>query len=218
MASSPESYAPSPTPSANLGSFPMLVPVLILFIFVVGFFSIYLLHNLLYIFLASRRPRGVPVQRPPVRGLDREILETFPTFEFKEVSATGACEAECAVCLAEFHGGDAVRMLSVCYHVFHRECIDEWLEKHTTCPVCRSDLEKPPVPETEMVVVETPESHVVVVEGDGDGDGDGVEDLGELGLKEEPGVVDPKGDDADGDDEENRLRLTVTAEEQMSSL
>ncbi|KAH7687383.1 Zinc finger RING/FYVE/PHD-type protein [Dioscorea alata] len=215
MASSPERYAPSPAPSANLDSFPMLVPVLILFIFVVGFFSIYLLHNLLYIFLASRRRRGVLVQRPLVRGLDREILESFPTFEFNEVSTCGTCEAECAVCLAEFHGGDAVRMLSVCYHVFHRECIDEWLEKHTTCPVCRSDLEKkPPVPETEMVVEETAESHVVVVEGDGDG----VEDLGELGLKEEPGVVDPKGGDTDGDDERNRLRLTVTAEEQMSSL
>ncbi|KAM0935437.1 putative transcription factor C2H2 family [Dioscorea sansibarensis] len=210
MASSPENYAPSPAPSANVGSFPMLVPVLILFIFVVGFFSIYLLHNLLSVFLASRRRRGVLAQRPPVLGLDREILETFPTFEFREVS--GTCEAECAVCLAEFHGGDAVRMLSVCYHVFHRECIDEWLEKHTTCPVCRSDLDKPPVPETETEVEETTESHVIVVEGDG------VEDLGELGLKEKPGVVDSKDSDVDGDDEGNRLRLTVTAEEQRSSL
>ncbi|XP_062193614.1 RING-H2 finger protein ATL80-like [Phragmites australis] len=31
---------------------------------------------------------------------------------------------ECAVCLAEYAGGDEVRMLPSCRHGFHRECVD----------------------------------------------------------------------------------------------
>ncbi|KAJ0970808.1 hypothetical protein J5N97_018767 [Dioscorea zingiberensis] len=207
MASPPESYAPAPAPAENVGSFPMLVPVLILFIFVVGFFSIYLLHNLVSIFISSRRRRATLAQKPPVRGLDRAILETFPTFEFRAVR--GTCDAECAVCLAEFNGGDAVRMLSVCSHVFHRGCIDEWLEKHTTCPVCRSDLEEPPVPAAvSSVEPATGGDHAIIIEDGGEGD----QDRGVVGSRSDSGAAISNGDDVDGDGEGSRLRLTATTD------
>lgn len=28
-----------------------------------------------------------------------------------------------------------------CGHLFHPECIDSWIQKHCTCPVCRYELE-----------------------------------------------------------------------------
>ncbi|CAI0551117.1 unnamed protein product [Linum tenue] len=47
---------------------------------------------------------------------------------------------ECAVCLNEFEDDETLRLIPKCDHVFHPECIDAWLESHTTCPVCRADL------------------------------------------------------------------------------
>lgn len=46
----------------------------------------------------------------------------------------------CAVCLAEYRDGDALRLLPKCCHAFHVPCIDTWLVSHTTCPVCRAPV------------------------------------------------------------------------------
>lgn len=59
------------------------------------------------------------------------------------------CGSDCVVCLAEFESNHEVqpvlvRVLTVCGHVFHSDCIDIWLELHVTCPICRSDLQSQP--------------------------------------------------------------------------
>ncbi|CAL9766916.1 unnamed protein product [Musa acuminata subsp. burmannicoides] len=47
----------------------------------------------------------------------------------------------CAVCLCELEHGDEVRRLSNCRHVFHRGCLDRWVEHdQSTCPLCRAPL------------------------------------------------------------------------------
>ncbi|OVA04683.1 zinc finger protein [Macleaya cordata] len=34
-----------------------------------------------------------------------------------------------------------IRELSNCCHVFHRECLDMWIDQyHLTCPLCRAKL------------------------------------------------------------------------------
>jgi hypothetical protein len=40
---------------------------------------------------------------------------------------------QCSVCLGPLEVGDQARMLP-CTHVFHRDCIDKWLERSTKCP------------------------------------------------------------------------------------
>jgi hypothetical protein len=50
----------------------------------------------------------------------------------------------CSVCLEGVHGGEMVRQLPACRHIFHVECVDMWLQSHRTCPTCRS-VTKPPV-------------------------------------------------------------------------
>ncbi|CAN6277282.1 unnamed protein product [Urochloa humidicola] len=61
-------------------------------------------------------------------------------------SATGTklagAAAECAICLAEFVDGDAVRVMPACGHGFHARCIERWLAggRRSSCPTCRAPL------------------------------------------------------------------------------
>nr|GEW34878.1 E3 ubiquitin-protein ligase SIS3-like [Tanacetum cinerariifolium] len=48
-------------------------------------------------------------------------------------------QAECPICLEEFHVGNEVRGLP-CAHNFHVGCIDEWLRLNVKCPRCRSSV------------------------------------------------------------------------------
>lgn len=40
----------------------------------------------------------------------------------------------------EFEDDETLRLIPKCDHVFHPECIDAWLVSHSTCPVCRANL------------------------------------------------------------------------------
>ncbi|XP_043714836.1 RING-H2 finger protein ATL32-like [Telopea speciosissima] len=117
----------------------------------------------------SIRGNGVDgrISRRGNRGLDPAVIETFPIFAYSHVKdhKLGNGALECAVCLNEFVDEDTIRLLPQCDHVFHPDCIDAWLSKRTTCPVCRANL----VP----VSGETPETMVPVqyIEGD-DSDGE----------------------------------------------
>ncbi|KAF6140947.1 hypothetical protein GIB67_030158 [Kingdonia uniflora] len=80
---------------------------------------------------------------PTVRGLDPSIVASFPIFVYSSVKSLRQDKPglECAVCLSEFEDDDTLRLLTVCNHAFHPDCIDLWLVSHTTCPVCRRNLE-----------------------------------------------------------------------------
>ncbi|KAL0461677.1 UNVERIFIED_CONTAM: RING-H2 finger protein ATL46 [Sesamum latifolium] len=50
---------------------------------------------------------------------------------------------DCAVCLCEFSESDQLRLLPMCSHAFHMNCIDTWLLSNSTCPLCRGTLFNP---------------------------------------------------------------------------
>ncbi|CAL9199843.1 RING-H2 finger protein ATL74-like [Musa acuminata AAA Group] len=53
-----------------------------------------------------------------------------------------AAAATCAVCLSEVGRRERVWELRNCRHVFHRGCLDRWLDhdEHLSCPLCREPL------------------------------------------------------------------------------
>ncbi|KAF8035163.1 hypothetical protein BT93_C1254 [Corymbia citriodora subsp. variegata] len=69
-------------------------------------------------------------------GIDRSVIESLPVFRFG--SLRGQKEGlECAVCLTRFDPAEVLRLLPKCKHAFHVECVDTWLDAHSTCPLCR---------------------------------------------------------------------------------
>ena len=46
-------------------------------------------------------------------------------------------DTNCAICHEALHTGVRLRG---CLHNFHDQCIDQWLNMNTRCPVCRHDI------------------------------------------------------------------------------
>ena len=78
--------------------------------------------------------------RPEFRAVPAMVIEeVLPVVRFDELEARVG--GDCAVCLSGIGGGDEVRRLSNCRHVFHRACLDRWMEHdQRTCPLCRAPL------------------------------------------------------------------------------
>ncbi|KAL4363966.1 hypothetical protein GQ457_04G031250 [Hibiscus cannabinus] len=67
------------------------------------------------------------------------IREILPVIKFDELVVVGDPPESCAVCLYEFEGGEEIRWLRNCRHVFHRACLDRWIDHdQKTCPLCRT--------------------------------------------------------------------------------
>lgn len=46
----------------------------------------------------------------------------------------------CSVCQDSIVSAEACRRITVCQHVYHRTCIDQWFTRSVFCPSCRHDI------------------------------------------------------------------------------
>ncbi|ESQ44692.1 hypothetical protein EUTSA_v10003389mg [Eutrema salsugineum] len=106
-------------------------------------------------FSLSRRRRNeqdpLMVYSPELRnrGLDESVIRAIPIFKFKErQDGLEKTSQECSVCLNEFQEEEKLRIIPNCYHLFHIDCIDIWLQNNANCPLCRTrvscDVSFPP--------------------------------------------------------------------------
>ncbi|XP_010180984.1 PREDICTED: RING finger protein 11 [Mesitornis unicolor] len=47
---------------------------------------------------------------------------------------------ECVICMMDFVYGDPIRFLP-CMHIYHLDCIDDWLMRSFTCPSCMEPVD-----------------------------------------------------------------------------
>lgn len=76
------------------------------------------------------------------RGATQDIIEanTLP-YKFNKVAKGENNDLEkCTICLNDFVEEEDVRRLP-CMHLFHIECVDQWLPTNKCCPICRVDIE-----------------------------------------------------------------------------
>ncbi|KAM1788436.1 hypothetical protein ACFX11_038728 [Malus domestica] len=87
-------------------------------------------------------PSAVPV---PIHVLTEYIKRKPPVVEFGQVfdkyTRLESLDTECNICLECIERSHDVREPCNCDHVFHRQCLDSWVDQgQVTCPLCRSPL------------------------------------------------------------------------------
>ncbi|KAI3994033.1 hypothetical protein MKX01_012290 [Papaver californicum] len=73
--------------------------------------------------------------------LSQGDLKNLSSFNYGNVEAT----QDCIVCLENLKEGENCRSLPKCKHIFHANCVDSWLIRVPSCPVCREIVVKPEV-------------------------------------------------------------------------
>ncbi|KAA0869746.1 hypothetical protein EYC94_26230, partial [Enterobacter hormaechei] len=72
------------------------------------------------------------------RGLSGDSLKKLPRHMI--VKGTKAENTCCTICLQDIVVGDIARSLPHCRHTFHLICVDKWLVKNDSCPICRQNV------------------------------------------------------------------------------
>eukprot|EP01036_Dinobryon_divergens_P032586 gene32586-42204_t len=71
-------------------------------------------------------------------------------------------QASCPICLSTFVVGEVARSLR-CKHIFHKECLDEWLRVNASCPTCRKRiLDDTPLSSTSISTLGRPHSEIAM--------------------------------------------------------
>ncbi|KAK6947816.1 Zinc finger, RING-type [Dillenia turbinata] len=86
-----------------------------------------------------------PAQIPEFHSVSAVLIrEILPVVQFQDLISSIAeneIPESCAVCLYEFEGHEEIRRLTNCRHIFHRSCLDRWMDHdQKTCPLCRTPL------------------------------------------------------------------------------
>ncbi|KAK7358501.1 hypothetical protein VNO77_00430 [Canavalia gladiata] len=124
------------------------IPILFSIILVLLFYLFYLKRRAsslsssppLHILPTTANPQTTyPYPSSPCRlDLTVQFLDKLPRILFDEDLRTG--DSVCCVCLGEFEVKEEVLQIPQCKHVFHINCIRNWLQSHSTCPLCRCSI------------------------------------------------------------------------------
>ena len=91
----------------------------------------------------NMRPAGNAQGNGESRGAppaSKRAIRQLPTIKVSAEDLVEPSNRECCICLEENCLGDKVTRLP-CAHIFHENCILDWLTNHhCTCPVCRYEL------------------------------------------------------------------------------
>lgn len=122
-------------PGDKPSSFTLMLTLITLELVFLGFCGLLAI----IIFLFALRPVLAAHRKTPVAT--KEDLSKLRTFKFVEPESSCDTAATCTICLSEYQKDEVLRELPCATgnHIFHAECVDAWLTKNLSCPICRDD-------------------------------------------------------------------------------
>lgn len=77
------------------------------------------------------------------RGYDADTIEHHTRIVTMGKHRDHFEQSKCTICLTDFALHDRLRLLP-CSHVYHVDCVADWLAKRKTCPICLADIAASP--------------------------------------------------------------------------
>ncbi|RDX79773.1 E3 ubiquitin ligase BIG BROTHER-related, partial [Mucuna pruriens] len=73
------------------------------------------------------------------RGLSTDTIACLPSVNYKIGSDQHGSNDSCVICRMDYEDGESLTVLS-CKHLYHPECINNWLKINKVCPVCSTEV------------------------------------------------------------------------------
>ncbi|XP_048131638.1 RING-H2 finger protein ATL47-like [Rhodamnia argentea] len=73
-----------------------------------------------------------------ITGIDLATIESYPKIRIDDDGQVPRPNDNvCTICLSEYQPKEMLRTIPKCGHYFHAQCIDLWLRRNASCPLCR---------------------------------------------------------------------------------
>ncbi|TNN21869.1 E3 ubiquitin-protein ligase RNF128 [Liparis tanakae] len=109
----------------------------------VAFFVVTAASVTYFAVVSGVRLHRLGARRRADRRLQAEVQKAVGRLRVRQLRAgdpeTAGDAQVCAVCIEGYAAGEAVTVLT-CAHLFHRACVEPWLLRQRTCPMCKSDI------------------------------------------------------------------------------
>ncbi|XP_030470174.1 putative RING-H2 finger protein ATL21B [Syzygium oleosum] len=94
-------------------------------------------NNIANIMSPSRPSRETRRASNGVTGIASVTIESYPKIQVDDDGRVPRPDDNiCAICLSEYQPKETLRTIPKCGHYFHAQCIDEWLGRNASCPLC----------------------------------------------------------------------------------
>jgi hypothetical protein len=93
------------------------------------------------LFVINQGNKMKPASQQQIQKLkqQQQLYQTYA--HSKKSHQQQQLQKECAICMTEFENTEKIIHLP-CKHIFHTDCITEWLKHNKICPVCKKQINK----------------------------------------------------------------------------
>lgn len=98
-------------------------------------------NKLIALCMSSNRVTPTPIVRVSMRSLQEALnSEELEELQRREREYQGSGEEACSICFELLVQKDKTLEVPECHHIFHSQCLLEWVRRKAVCPYCRNNI------------------------------------------------------------------------------